>query len=107
VDGAAPPLADAVQVEVHHAQPGGVVHDLPAVQGLVAQVLPLVAVQLVVGDVVVAASRKPPVPQAGSQMVSPGWGRMTSTMAWISGRGVKYCPGADLTSWAFFSSSPS
>lgn len=44
---------------------------------------------------------------AGSQMVSPGLGRTTSTMALISGRGVKYCPAPDLVSWAFFSSKPS
>ena len=36
------------------------------------------------------------MPQAGSQMVVSGPGRITSTMAWISGRGVKYWPGAGL-----------
>ncbi len=41
-------VADAVQVEVHHAQAGGVVDDLPAVQRLVVEVLPLVAVERVV-----------------------------------------------------------
>ena len=54
-----------------------------------------------------AANRKPPVPQAGSQMVSPGLGAMQSTMAWISGRGVKYWPAPLLVSCAFFSSRPS
>jgi hypothetical protein len=54
-----------------------------------------------------AARRKPPVPQAGSQIVSPGWGEMASTIAWMSGRGVKYWPAPLLVSWAFFSSSPS
>ena len=47
------------------------------------------------------------MPQAGSQIVSPGRGRITSTIAWISGRGVKYWPAPPLVSWAFFSSSPS
>ena len=47
------------------------------------------------------------MPHAGSQMVWPGAGCITSTMAWISGRGVKYWPAPDLMSWAFFSSSPS
>jgi hypothetical protein len=42
------------------------------------------------------------VPQAGSQMVSPGLGAMQSTMAWISGRGVKYWPAPLLVSCAFF-----
>ena len=37
-----------------------------------------------------AASRKPPVPLAGSVIVSSGVGRTQSMMAWISGRGVKY-----------------
>ena len=34
-------------------------------------------------------------------------GRTQSTMAWISGRGVKYWPAPPFTSSAFFSSSPS
>ena len=32
------------------------------------------------------------MPQAGSATISPGWGRMQSTMASMSARGVKYCP---------------
>ena len=36
------------------------------------------------------------MPQAGSQIVSPGLGCITSTMAWISARGVKYWPGPAL-----------
>jgi hypothetical protein len=40
-------------------------------------------------------------------MVMPGSGRITSTIARISGRGVKYWPAPDFTSSAFFSSSPS
>ncbi len=47
------------------------------------------------------------MPQAGSQIVSPASGRITSTIAWISGRGVKYWPAPDLVSAAFFSSRPS
>ena len=43
----------------------------------------------------------------GSQIVLSGSGPITSTMALISGRGVKYCPAPDLVSWAFFSSRPS
>ena len=43
-----------------------------------------------------AASRKPPVPHAGSQIVSPGAGRITSTMARISVRRVRYCRRAAL-----------
>jgi hypothetical protein len=37
----------------------------------------------------------------------PGAGRITSTIAWISGRGVKYCPAPPFTSAAFFSNRPS
>ena len=47
------------------------------------------------------------MPQAGSQMVRSGPGRITSTMAWISGRGVKYWPAPVFTSWALRSSSDS
>ena len=36
--------ANAVQIQVHHAHPGGVVHNFPAVQGVVPEVVPLVAV---------------------------------------------------------------
>jgi len=54
-----------------------------------------------------AERRKPPVPAAGSMMAVPGWGRMTSTMASIRTRGVKYWPAPDLVSCAFFSSRPS
>jgi hypothetical protein len=55
--------------------------------------------------------RKPPVPQAGSQIVKSrlvlGSGFMTRTMDWISTRGVKYCPAPFLPSLAAFSSRPS
>ena len=54
-----------------------------------------------------AASKNPPVPQAGSQIVSPGRGAITPTMAAISARGVKYCPAPPFTSSAFFCKSPS
>ena len=47
------------------------------------------------------------MPQAGSQIVIFGSGRITSTIAAISGRGVKYCPAPPFTSAAFFSSKPS
>ena len=47
------------------------------------------------------------VPAAGSMMVVPGWARVTSTMASIRTRGVKYWPAPDLVSWAFLSSRPS
>jgi hypothetical protein len=35
------------------------------------------------------------VPQAGSTIVSPGSVAMQATIAWISGRGVKYWPAPD------------
>ncbi len=47
------------------------------------------------------------MPQAGSQIVSPAAGCITSTIAWISGRGVKYWPAPDFVSSAFFWSRPS
>jgi hypothetical protein len=54
-----------------------------------------------------AASRKPPVPQAGSMTRSFTVGRTTSTTAWIRARGVKYWPAVDLVSPALRSSSSS
>lgn len=53
-----------------------------------------------------AARRNPPLPHAESQMTAPASGRITSTIARISGRGVKYWPAPVLTSSAFFSRSP-
>ena len=46
------------------------------------------------------------MPQAGSQMRVAGRGAHDSTMAWISGRGVKYWPAPLLVSSAFFSEQP-
>ncbi len=57
--------ADAMQVEVHHAQAGGVVDDLPAAEGLVAQGLLLVAVELVVVEDVIVGSQEKAAGTAG------------------------------------------
>ena len=54
-----------------------------------------------------AARRKPPVPAAGSHTRMDAVGRITSTIARMSGRGVKYWPAPVLTSSAFLASSPS
>ena len=54
-----------------------------------------------------AANRNPPVPQAGSHTVSPILGLIQSTIAWIRGRGVKYCPAPLFLSCPFFSKIPS
>ena len=63
-------VADPVQEEVHDAQARRVVDDLPAVQCLVSELALLVGVELMVSAPIhsCAASRKPPVPQAGSQI---------------------------------------
>ena len=52
--------ADAVEVQVHHAQPGRAVHDLPAVQGVPLQVLLLILVhgRVAVNNVVVGGQQK-------------------------------------------------
>ena len=62
VDGATVQVvADAVQVEIHDAQPRGFVDDLPAVQGLVLQEAHLLPVQVVVvEDVVVRGQEEAP-----------------------------------------------
>ena len=100
--------ADAVQVEVHGAEPRRAVDDLPAAQRVVAQALLLVAVErIVAGDVVVRGEQEA-AGAAGGIADGVAWlGRMTSTIAWISGRGVKYWPAPLLVSSAFFSSRPS
>jgi hypothetical protein len=51
-------------------------------------------------EIVVNGEQEAPVPQAGSMIRSPGAGCTQSTMAWMSGRGVKYWPAPSLTSWA-------
>lgn len=52
--------ADAVQEQVHRAQAGGVVDDLDAVEGVVAEELLLVAVErVVISDVVVSGEQEP------------------------------------------------
>ena len=52
--------ADAVKVEVHHAQPGRAVHDLPAVQGVPLQVLQLAPVhrRVMADDVVMGGQQE-------------------------------------------------
>ena len=103
-------LADAVQQQVHRGEPGGAVDELGAADEPVAQVVTLVGVEVLraVGrERSCAASRKPPVPQAGSTTVSAGPGWMQSTIAEISARGVKYWPAPDLMSSAPLASSSS
>src|SRR5579884_1404076 len=52
--------ADPMQVQVHHAQAGGVVHELPAMQGVVIDVVLLVAVERAVAaqDVIVGGQKE-------------------------------------------------
>ena len=82
---------DAVQQQVHRAQPGRAVDELDAVHEVVAQVVALGRGQMLgvaATTYSCAASRKPPVPQAGSTTVSSGCGlRRQSTIAWMSGAG--------------------
>jgi hypothetical protein len=98
-----------VQIEVHHAQAGRVVDDLPAAQRLVVEMLPLVAIQrtVVLGDVVV-----------GRDQEAAGARRRIADRAARSGcHGVDHgpdqgpwgevLPGPRLGVRAFFSSSPS
>ena len=74
-------VSDAMQHQVHGTQPGGVRDDLPAVERFLLEVFLLVPVQLVARHEVVRGEQKAPVPHAGSQIVSSGWGAMTSTTA--------------------------
>ena len=101
---------DAVQQQVHRAQPGGVVDDLPAGEQPRAEVALLVGVE--VGwcrqDVLVGGEEE--AAGAAGRVADPscpGSGCITSTIAEISARGVKYWPAPDFMSAAFFSSRPS
>ena len=48
-----------MQVEVHHAETGGVIHNFPSREGVVAQIVFLVAVKLVIfGNVIVRGEEK-------------------------------------------------
>ena len=97
--------ADPVQEQVHRAQPRDAVHDLAAAQRLEAQVALLVAVEerVVAGDVVVRGEQEAAGAAGRVADRLAGRGRITSTIALISGRGVKYWPAPLLTSSAFFS----
>ena len=98
-----------MQVKIHYTQAGGVIHDLPAMQGFVPQMIGLFRVERIVllVDVIIDSQQKTAGARGRIADSVPSAGRITSTMAWISGRGVKYWPAPDLVSWAFFSSRPS
>ena len=100
--------ADAVEVEIHHAEPRRDIHDLPAVQRPVPQVIPLLTIQRVVFlEIIVRGQQEAAGADCRIADCLPRRGCITSTMALISARGVKYCPAPDLMSWAFFSGRPS
>ncbi len=107
---AAPDSApDAVQQQVHRAEPRDAVHQLDAEERAALEPLLLRPVQL---D---NAWRGNHAPRAGNhpcrtpdrKSVWPGCGATTSTIAAMSGRGVKYWPAPPFTSSAFFCSNPS
>ena len=89
---------DAMQVQVHHAQAGGVVHDFPAAQRLVLQVLLLIGVELVMlGHVVIEPpeeSRRCHRP--GRRWCPPVLACMQSTMAAMSGARGEILAGSTL-----------
>ena len=67
-----------------------------------------VQVRVVVDDVVVGGEEEAAgAARRVADPSCPGSGCITSTIAEISARGVKYWPAPDLVSAAFFSSSPS
>ena len=86
---------DAVEQQVHRRQPRGAVDELEAGDELVAQVLALGRRQArgVAGGVLVGGEQE----AAGAagrvdDGVSRRWAATTSTIAWMSARGVKYWP---------------
>jgi hypothetical protein len=86
-----------VQQQVHRREAGCAVDELVAADEVVLQ---LGALGGVIDSAPCAAyswatRRKPPVPQAGSTTVSSTVGWMTSTIAWMRARGVKYWPAPD------------
>lgn len=99
--------ANTVQVEIHYAQACDAVHQFVARECLQLQVPLLVSVEFVVLANVVVRDQQEPAGIA-SWVVDglPGSGRITSTIAWINGSRLKYCPAPPFTSAAFFSSRP-
>jgi len=101
-------FANPVQIHVHRTKTDHARNDVRPPKRLCLQVLPGGLVQLVVlHDVVVGGEEEAAVPQAGSPISWPGCGRITSTMARMSGRGVKYCPAPLSEELAVFSRRPS
>ena len=103
---------DAVQQQVHHAEPMRVGHKLRPDEGVVPleeglRLRQLVEVVRVVLDVAVGGDEEAGRAGGGSCTISPGCGCISRTMQSISGRGVKYWPAPDFLSEAFFSSRPS
>ena len=104
-----PRSADAVQQQVHRGKACGSVDQLGAVDEGVAQVLTLGRGELLGvpgGEIVCSqeeSSRSRSRVDHGSRIV----GRTQSTIAWMSGRGVKYWPAPDLMSSAPLDSSSS
>ena len=100
--------ADAVQEEVHGAEPRRGVDDLPAAQRLERRCLFWSGSSIAwLRDVVVRGEEEAAGAAGRVADPHPRLGCITSTIAWISGRGVKYWPAPVLMSSAFFSSSPS
>ena len=104
-------FSDAVQQQVHRSEPRHAVHQFDAKERAVLEPLLLRLVQTGrARDVIMRRQQKP---ARGSQIVNarpasePGCGATTSTIAVMSGRGVKYWPAPPFTSSAFFCSSPS
>ena len=83
-----PVTADTMQEQIHDAQAGSIVHDLPTMEGVVAQMPLLIGIQLVVpGDVVMGSEQK--AASAAGWIADTGIGlRGASRPRWPGSEGV-------------------
>ena len=99
--------ADPVEQQVHGADPSGRIHDLPSPESFVAQEPLLVGVEAIRLHVLVGREQEASGTRSRVATRMPAVGLITSTMALINSRGVKYWPAPVFTSSAFLASSPS
>ena len=101
--------ADAVKQQVHRAEARDAVHQLDAEERAALELLLLRPVELVMLGEVIMRREQEAARAAGriADRLRPAAGAITSTIAAMSGRGVKYWPAPPFTSSAFFCSKPS
>src|SRR5712692_6791203 len=93
--------ANPVKEEVHGTQAHNVRHEINSMQCLGPQVSCLLVTCSPAFEILKCRQQKTACAHAGSEIRIIGSGRITSTIARMTGRGVKYCPAPPRTSSAF------